>query len=50
MTTADNIDGLRADGVREKNVGLYKMEKDGSPSYLKLGMFSFISMIVVSRI
>ena len=50
MTSADNIDELRADGVREKNIGLYKRDKDRSPSYLKLGMFSFISRIVISRI
>ena len=50
MTSADNIDGLRTDGVREKNVGLYKRKKNWSPSYLKLGMISFISKIVMSRI
>ena len=50
MMSADNINGLRMDGVREKNVGLYKREKDWSLSYLKLGMFSFISKIVISHI
>ena len=50
MMSADNIDGLRTDGIREENVGLYKREKDWSPSYLKLGMFSFIPKIVMSRI
>ena len=50
MTLADNIEGLHTDGIMEKNVGLYKSKKDWSPSYLKLGMFSFISKIVISRV
>ena len=47
MTSADNINGLRTDDVRKKNVVLYKREKNWSPSYLKLGMFSFIPKIVI---
>ena len=49
MTSVDNINGLRMDDVREKNIGLYKKEKDWSPSYLKLAIFSFIPKIVISH-
>ena len=48
MMSAYNINGLRMDDVRKKNVRLYKREKDWSSSYLKLGMFSFIPKIVIS--
>ena len=50
MTSANNVNGLRTDDVRKRNIRLYKREKDWSPSYLKLGMFSFIPKIVMSRI
>ena len=50
MTSADNINGLRTDGVEEKYVGLYKKEKIRVQVIFKLGMFSFVSRIVMSRI
>ena len=48
MASADNVDGLRANGVEEKYVGLYKKEK--IRVQVILGMFSFVLRIVTSRI
>ena len=48
MTSADNVDGLRSDGVGEKYVGLYKKEK--IRVQVILGMFSFVPRIVMSLI
>ena len=48
MTSTDNVDGLRADGVGEKYVELYKKEK--IRVQVILGMFSFVPRIVKSRI
>ena len=50
MTSADNVNGLRTDDVGEKYVGLYKKEKIRDQVIFKLGMFSFILRIVMSRI
>ena len=50
MTSADNVNGLRTDGVREKYVGLYKKKKIRVQIVFMLGMFSFIPRIVISRI
>ena len=50
MTSADNVNGLRTDGVREKYVGLYKKKKIRVQVIFMLGMFSFIPRIVMSRI
>ena len=50
MTSADNINGLLMDGVEGgKHVGLYKKGKIRVQVILRLGMFSFISKIVMSR-
>ena len=49
IMSADNINELRTDDTRKKNIELCKREKDWSPSYLKLGMLSFIPKIVISR-
>ena len=48
MTSTDNVDGLRADGVGEKYVRLYKKEKIRVQVILE--MFSFVPRIVMSRI
>ena len=48
MTSADDVNGLRIDGVGEKYVGLYKKEK--IRVQVILGMFSFVLRIVTSRI
>ena len=40
MMSADNIDGLRTDGVGKKYVGLYKKEKIRVQVILE--MFSFV--------
>jgi len=50
MTSADNINGLRTDGVEKKYIGLYKKEKIRVQFIFKLGMFSFIPRFVMSRI
>jgi hypothetical protein len=50
MTLTDNVNELRTDGVGEKHVGLYKKEKIRVQVIFKLGMFSFIPRIVMSRI
>ena len=50
MTSADNINGLRMDGVGEKYVRLYKKEKIRVKVIFKLGMFSFVPRIIMSRI
>ena len=38
MMSADNVNGLRTDGVGEKYVGLYKKEKIRVQVIFKLGM------------
>ena len=48
MMSADNVDVLRADGVGEKYVELYKKEK--IRVQVILGMFSFVPRIVMSLI
>ena len=48
MTSADNIDGLRMDGVEEKYVELYKKEKIRVQVILE--MFCFVPRIVVDEI
>ena len=48
MTSADNVDGLRTDGVGEKYVELYK--KENIKVQVILGIFSFVPRIVMSRI
>ena len=50
MTSADNVNGLCTDDVEEKYVGLYKKEKIRVQVIFKLGMFSFVLRIVMSRI
>ena len=39
MMSADNVNGLRTDGVGEKYVGLYKKKKIRVQVIFKLGMF-----------
>ena len=50
MMSADDVNGLRTDGVEEKYVRLYKKEKIRVQVIFKLGMFSFVPRIVMSRI
>ena len=50
MTSADNVNGLCMDGVRRKYVRLYQRGKIRVQVIFKLGMFSFIPRIVMSRI
>ena len=50
MMSADDVNGLHTNGVREKYVGLYKKEKIRVQVIFKLGMFSFIPRIVMSHI
>ena len=50
MTSANDVNGLRMDGVGEKYVGLYKKKKIRVQVIFKLGMFSFVLRIVMSRI
>ena len=50
MTSLDDVNGLRTDGVGEKFVGLYKKEKIRVQVIFKFGMFSFVPRIVMSRI
>ena len=50
MMLADDVNGLRTDGIEEKYVGLYKKEKIRVQVIFKLGMFSFVLRIVLSRI
>ena len=47
MTSSDNVDILRTDGVGEKYVGLYKKEK--IMVQVILGMFSFVPRIIMSH-
>ena len=48
MMSADNINGLRTDGIREKYAGLYKKEKIRVQVIFKLGMFCFFKNCVES--
>ena len=50
MPSADDVNGLHTDGVGGKYVGLYKNEKIRVQVIFKLGMFSFIPRILMSRI
>ena len=50
MTSADDVNGLCMDDIGEKYVKLYKKEKIRVQVIFKLGMFSFVLRIVLSRI
>ena len=50
MTSADDVNGLRTDGIGEKYVGLYKKGKIRVQVIFKLELFCFVPRIVMSRI
>ena len=50
MMSADDVNGLRTDGVEEKYVGLYKKKKIRVQVTFKLEMLSFVPRVVMSHI
>ena len=50
MMSVDDVNGLRTDDVGEKYIRLYKKKKIRVQVIFKLGMFSFIPRILMSRI